>query len=120
MAGLLIGSTGAPTPRGGRAERAGLLIGSPGTTAAAASPAYSNREMGARVGPGVEFRHRSTKTDRAFLDDIDALGDEASESEVLFADEKTEPLTLHFANSLDHLLDDAGRKAFGRLVEQQK
>src|ERR1700722_10015761 len=99
---------------------AGLLIGSPGTTATAASPAHSNREMGAHVGPGVEFRHRSAKADRAFLDDIDALGDEAGESEVLFADEKAEPFALHFTNSLDHLLDDAGRKAFGRLVKQQK
>src|SRR3984957_5853620 len=99
---------------------AGLLICSPGTTATAVSPAGSNREMSAHIGPGVEFRRRSAKADGAFLDDIDALGYEASESEVLFADEKAEPLALHFANSLDHLLDDAGRKAFGRLVEQQK
>src|ERR1700727_4040356 len=76
--------------------------------------------MGAHVGPGVEFRHRSAKADGAFLDDIDALGDEAGESQILFADEKAEPLALHFANSLDHLLDDAGRKAFGWLVEHEK
>ena len=44
--------------------------------------------MSAHVGPRVEFRHRSAKADGAFLDDIDALGDEASESEILFADEK--------------------------------
>src|SRR3984885_6797510 len=99
---------------------AGLLICSPGTTATTASPACSNREMGAHVGPGVEFRHRSAKADGAFLDDIDALRDEASESEILFADEQTEPLALHFADSLDHLLDDGGRKAFGRLVEHEK
>src|ERR1700733_2733070 len=99
---------------------AGLLICSPGTTATTASPAGSNREMSAHVGPGVEFRHRSAKADGAFLDDIDTLGDEASETEILFADEKAEPLALHFANSLDHLLDDAGREAFGRFVEQQK
>src|ERR1700722_18645133 len=99
---------------------AGLLIGSPGTTATAASPAHSNREMGAHVGPGVEFRHRSAKADGAFLDDIYALGDETSESEILFADEKAEALALHFANSLDHLLYDARRKAFGRFVEHEK
>src|ERR1700729_2335809 len=99
---------------------AGLLICSPGTTATAVSPAGSNREMSAHIGPGVEFRRRSAKADGAFLDDIDALGYEASESEVLFADEKAEPLALHFANSLDHLLDDAGRKALRRFVEQQK
>src|SRR6476659_8887385 len=99
---------------------AGLLIQSPGTTATTASPAASNREMSAHVGPGVEFRHRSAKADRAFLDDIDALGDEAGESEILFADEKAEAFALHFADCLDHLRDDAGRKAFGGFVEQQK
>src|ERR1700733_13107571 len=71
-------------------------------------------------GPSVELGHRSAKADGAFLDDVDALGDETGESEILFADEKAEPLALHFANSLDHLLDDAGREAFGRFVEQQK
>src|ERR1700722_19428339 len=99
---------------------AGLLIPSPGTTATAASPAGSNREMGAHVGPGVEFRHRSAEADGAFLDDIDLLGDKAGESEILFADEKAKALALHFANGLDHLLDDAGRKALGRFVDQQK
>src|ERR1700722_563528 len=99
---------------------AGLLIQSPGITAPAASPAGSNREMSAYVGLRVEFRHRSAKADRAFLDDIHALGDEAGESEILFADEKAEPLALHFSNGLDHLLDDAGREAFGRFVEQQQ
>src|ERR1700722_14380017 len=74
----------------------------------------------AHVRPSVELGHRSAKADGALLDDIDALGDEASESKILFADEKAEALALHFSNSLDHLLDDAGRKAFGRLVEQQK
>src|ERR1700722_15890393 len=99
---------------------AGLLIGSSGTIATTASPAGSNRETSAHVGPGVKFRHRSAKADGAFLDDVDALGDETGESEILFADEKAEPLALHFANSLDHLLDDAGRKALRRFVEQQK
>src|ERR1700733_8264765 len=99
---------------------AGLLICSPGTTATGTSPAGSNREMGAHVGPGVEFRHRSAKADGAFLVDIDALSDEAGESEVLFADENAEPFPLHSVNSLDHLLDDAGRKALGGLIEQQK
>src|ERR1700722_11053080 len=99
---------------------AGLLIGSSGTIATTASPAGSNRETSAHVGPGVKFRHRSAKADGAFLDDVDALGDQTGESEILFADEKAEPLALHFANSLDHLLDDAGRKALRRFVEQQK
>src|ERR1700727_2409351 len=99
---------------------AGALMGSSGTIATTASPAGSNRELSAHVGPDVEFRHRSAKADAPFLDDVDALGDETGESEILFADEKAEPLALHFANSLDHLLDDAGREAFGRFVEQQK
>src|ERR1700744_3609507 len=99
---------------------AGLFIWSRGTTAIAASPAGSDREMGAHVGPGVEFRRRSAKADGAFLDDIDALGGQGNESEVLFADEKAKPFALHFANGLDHLLDDAGRQALGRLVEKQK
>src|ERR1700722_15162267 len=99
---------------------AGLLIGSSGTIATTASPAGSNREMRAHVGPGVEFRDLSAKAEGAFLDDVDALGDQTGESEILFADEKAEPLALHFANSLDHLLDDAGRKALRRFVEQQK
>src|SRR3984885_15040357 len=71
-------------------------------------------------GPSVELGHRSAKADGAFLDDVDALGDETGESEILFADEKAEPLALHFSNGLDHLLDDAGREAFGRFVEQQQ
>src|ERR1700690_2678605 len=97
-----------------------LLIRSSGTTAMAASLAGSNREMSAHVGPGVEFGHGSAEANRAFLDDIHALSDEAGKSEVLFADEKAESFALHFANSLYHLLDDAGRKPLGRFVKQQK
>src|SRR5271166_5108586 len=100
---------------------AGLFIGSPGITGMAAPPPGSKREIGvAHVGPGVELRHCSAKADGAFLDDIDALGDEAGESEVLLAQQKAEPLPLHLANGLNHLLDDAWREALGRLVEQQK
>src|SRR5271157_5684390 len=100
---------------------AGPFIGSPGITGMAAPPAGSKREIGvAHVGPGVELRHCSGKADSAFFDDIDALGDEAGESEVLLAHEKAKALAFHLANRFDHLLDDAGGEAFGRLVEQEK
>ena len=87
----------------------------------AASLAGSKREIGvAHVGPGVEFGHCSGKANFAFLDDIDALGDEAGESEVLLAHEKAKALAFHLPNRFDHLLDDAGGKPFGWFVEQQQ
>src|SRR5208282_6335490 len=87
----------------------------------AASLAGSKREIGvAHVGASIEFGYCSGEANFAFLDDIDAVGDESGESEVLLAHEKAEPLALHLVYRLDHLLDDAGREALRRLVEQQQ
>src|SRR5260221_328861 len=49
----------------------------------------SQREISVpNVGPGVELRDRSGEADAARLDHIDPLGDEARESQVLFAHQK--------------------------------
>src|SRR5260370_16229574 len=80
----------------------------------------SDAEIGVELAHvGLQLRVGKTVDDLAMLDDVIAVRDGGCEPEILLDQEDRKTFVLEPRDGVADLLNDDGRKAFGRLVQPQ-